>query len=372
MKSFYNLKFLNQTYEKKFILEFKKIFRSGFYISGNHVKKFEKNFSKFNKSKYSIAVSNGYDAIRLSIETLKYLNYCKDGDEVIVPSNSYIATMLPVNTSGLKPVFIEPENDSFNIDPFKIEKKINKRTKIIIVTHLYGLVAQIDQIRKISKKYNIRLIEDCSQAHGASMKNINVGNFGDMGCFSLFPAKNLGAISDAGIITTNNKKFYNILISLRNYGEENFFDYKDRKYKNILKGFNCRMSEMNAALLNLKLKDLNKSNKFKRNKALYYLKNIKNKKITLPKIKIDTKPVWHQFVILCKNRNKLKKYMHKKGYATKIIYPIPPHKQLAYKEFEKMKLPISEMIHKNNLCLPIEQHYSMRDVQKITNFLNNY
>ena len=372
MKKFYDLGNLNKPYKKKFLEQLNKIFNSGFYISGNYVNTFEKNFANFNKSKYSIAVGNGYDALRLSIELFKHIKFCKLNDEVIVPANSYIATILPVNASGLKPIFVEPEKNGFNIDPIEIEKKITKKTKIIIVTHLYGFVAQIDKILHIANKHNLKVIEDCSQSHGARLQNKNSGNFGDTGCFSLFPSKNLGAIGDAGIITTNKKKYYEILKSMRNYGEENFRNYSDRKYKNILKGFNTRMSELDASLLNLKLKDLKKKNYQRSVKAQYYLKHIKNKNISLPVIKKNTQPVWHQFIILCKNRNELKNYLLKNGFETKIIYPIPPHKQLAYKELKKKKFPLTEMIHKQNLCLPLEEHFYNNEIIKITKLINNF
>ena len=370
MKKFYDLGTLNKSYKKKFFSKLNIIFDSGFYISGKFVRNFEKNFAKFNKSKYSVAVGNGYDAIRLSLELFKHIKFCKINDEVIVPANSYIATMLPVNASGLKPVFVEPDKDGFNIDPNRLETNITKKTKVIIVTHLYGFPAKMDKILKFAKKFNLKIIEDCSQAHGASLNNRNVGNFGDMGCFSLFPSKNLGAIGDAGIITTNNKKYFEILKSMRNYGEENFKDYSQRKYKNILKGYNSRMSEIDATILNLKLKDLKKRNFIRSNKALYYYNNIKNKKIVLPNLIKNSKPVWHQFLILCKNRNKLKNFLYKNGFETKIVYPIPPHKQLAYKEFNKKKFPLTEKIHSQNLCLPLEDHFKLKDLKKIVKLIN--
>ena len=372
IKKFYDLGKLNKTYKKKFFYHSKKIFDSGFYISGKYVRLFERKFSTFNKSKYSIAVGNGYDAIRLSLELFKYKKVCKFGDEVIVPANSYIATMLPVNAAGLKPIFVEPEENGFNLNPLNLEKKINKKTKIIIVTHLYGHVAEMDVIVKIAKKYKLKIIEDCSQAHGAKYKKKFSGNFGDLGCFSLFPSKNLGAIGDAGVITTNNKNYSQILKSMRNYGEENFVNYSNRKYKNILKGFNSRMSEIDAALLCLKINDLKKFNLKKQIKANYYLSNIKNRNIILPKVKKETKPVWHQFIILCKKRDKLKKYLYKNGIETKIIYPIPPHKQLAYKEINKISYPVTEKIHEQNLCLPIESHFQNKDLKKIVKLINNF
>ena len=372
IKKFYNLGKENTQYNKKFLRDVKKIISSGFYINGRYVEKFERKFSNFNRSKYSIGVGNGFDALRISLEVLKIIKHCKNGDEVIVPANTYIATILPVNYCNLKPVFIEPENDGFNIDPEKIIKKITNKTKIIIVTHLYGHLCQMDKIMSIAKKYSLKVIEDCSQSHGAIFKKTKCGNFGDFGCFSLFPAKNLGAISDAGIITTNNKKYQEVARSLGNYGENLFYSYENRKYKNMFKGFNSRMSEINASILLHKLKNLKNENKKKTDKALYYLKNIHNDKIILPKIKNKSYPVWHQFIILTKDRDKLRKVLLKKNYETKILYPIPPHKQKAFEEYKNLKFPRTEKIHSENLSLPLSNHLNKKDLRKICNIINNF
>jgi len=373
MKSeFYNLAYLNKIYEDNFFKHAKKIYNSGRYISGKYVNKFEKKFSKYNKSSYSIAVSNGFDAIKLSIYALKLLYKYNKNDEVIVPANSYIASILPVNLFELKPIFVEPEKNFFTIDPSEIKKKITTRTKIIIVTHLYGQVADMIEICKLAKKYSIKIIEDCSQAHGSSINKKKVGNFGTTGCFSLFPSKNLGSIGDAGVITTNNKKINNILKNLRNYGENNFKNYNKRKYLNKYKGFNCRMSEFDAALLLIKLKDLDRINLIRSNNAKLYLKNINNKKIILPKMRKNTQPSWHQFIILCKNRNKLKKYLLKRKIETKILYPVPPHKQKAYSEYKSLKLPLTEKIHHENLALPIEIHHSEKSILRTIKYVNDY
>ena len=372
IKKFYDLGRENSRYKQRIIEDINKIISSGFYITNKYVESFERQFSKFNKSKYSIGVGNGFDAIKISLQTLKALNYCKDGDEVIVPANTYIATILPVNYCNLKPILVEPEIDGFNIDPEQIKKKITNKTKIIVVTHLYGQLCQMDKIMKIAKKFKLKVIEDCSQSHGAMFKKLKCGNFGDFGCFSLFPAKNLGALSDAGIITTNNKKFNNIAKSIRNYGENLFINYEKRKYINNYKGLNSRMSEINAAILSLKLLDLNKENENKRKKAQFYLKNIKNSKITLPKIKNKSYPVWHQFIILTKKRDKLKKILLKNKFETKILYPIPPHKQKAYKELEKLNLPITEKIHEQNLSLPLSNHFTKKDLIKICKIINMF
>ena len=372
IKKFYDLGIENSKYKKKLIKDLDKIISSGFYIIGKFVEKFEKKFSFFNKSKYSIGVGNGFDAIKISLLTLKIMKYCKDGDEVIVPANTYIATILPVNHCNLKPILIEPEKDGFNIDPEKIKKRITKKTKIIIVTHLYGHMCQMDKIMKIAKKYNLKVIEDCSQSHGAMLNNVKCGNFGDFGCFSLFPAKNLGALSDAGIITTNNKKFHDIVKSIRNYGENFFLNYEKRKYINQYKGLNSRMSEINGSILIHKLADLKKENNNKIKKALFYLKNITNKKIILPKIKDNSYPVWHQFIIMTKKRDKLKKILLKEKYDTKILYPVPPHKQKAYNEHKKLRLPLTEKVHSQNLSLPLSNHFTEKDLKKICQIINNF
>jgi len=372
IKKFYDLGKENSKYKKKFLKDFNEIISSGFYISGKFVEKFEKRFSIFNKSKYSIGVGNGFDALKISLQALKITNHCNDGDEVIVPANTYIATVLPVNYCNLKPVLIEPESDGFNIDPEKIKKKITKKTKIIIVTHLYGHLCQIDKIMKIAKKFNLKVIEDCSQSHGAMFNKIKCGNFGDFGCFSLFPAKNLGALSDAGIITTNNKRYNTIVKSIRNYGENSFQSYEKRKYINYYKGLNSRMSEINGSILIHKLVNLKKDNENKRKKALFYLNNIKNRNIILPKIKKKSYPVWHKYIIMTKERDRLRKILLKEKFETKILYPVPIHKQKAYREYKKIRFPLTEKIHSQNLSLPLGNHYTKTDLKKICLIINNF
>jgi len=372
MNNFYDLKKQNSKYFLKFKQNLEKIFYSGFYISGIFVRKFEKKFSELNESKYTVAVGNGFDSIRLSLEAFKILGFCSDGDEVIVPANSYIATMLPVNSCNLKPVFVEPEDGYFTIDLEQIKKKITKKTKVIIVTHLYGHVADMEKIVNYAKQKSLKIIEDCSQSHGAKFKKKFTGNFGDTGCFSLFPAKNLGGIGDGGILATNSKKIYKVIKSLRNYGESYFENYSDRKYINSYKGLNSRMDEINASLLIEKIKDLKKHNEIRNKNASYYLLNIKNSKIILPKIKKYTKPVWHQFIILTKQRDKLKKIFEKNNIETKILYPVPPHKQKAYKEFNNLSFPITEKIHKENLSLPVNYYHKKKLIKKIIKIINYF
>ena len=370
--NFYNLVKINQKYISFIQKNLDTLIKSGYYISGKEVEKFENSFSSFINTKYAVGVGNGYDALRLSIEVLKIENHCSAGDDVLVPANTYIATILPVIHAGLNPIFVEPEKHYFDLDLNLLKKKITKRTKIIMVTHLYGHVSNIKKIVEFAKKNKIKVIEDCSQSHGATFEGKQTGSFGDMGCFSLFPGKNLGAVADAGIITTNNKKFYNILCSIRNYGEENFLNLNLRKYKNIYLGHNSRMDEINACLLRQKLKNLDKENDLRRKYANYFLKYIKNNKIELPRIRENTKPVWHQFIIQIKNRKKLIKYLGNSGVETRVFYPIPPHKQPCLKKFRKLKLPLTEKIHKENLALPINIHLGFNDIKKVVKILNKY
>jgi dTDP-4-amino-4,6-dideoxygalactose transaminase len=370
--NFYNFGKINQKYISFLKKDIVGLINSGYYISGKNVKRFERDFSRFIGTKYAVGVGNGYDALRLSIEILMIKKLCSKGDDVIVPANTYIATILPIVHAGLNPIFVEPESNYFDLDLNLLKKKITKNTKIIMVTHLYGHVANIKNIIKFAKNNKLRVIEDCSQSHGATIEGKQSGSFGDMGCFSLFPGKNLGAVADAGIITTNNKNFYNTLISIRNYGEQNFSNLNNRKYKNIYLGHNSRMDEINASLLIRKLKYLNKDNTLRRKYANYFLNNIKNSKIELPKTRENTQPVWHQFIIKTKKREKLIRYLKKFNIETRVFYPIPPHKQPCLKKYRKLKLPLTEKIHKENLALPVNIHLKFNEIKRIVEIINDY
>ena len=369
---FYNLSKFNKKYEKKFINDFKTINRNGRLVLGDFVKKFEKNFAKFCKVKYCVGVGNGVDAIKLSFMALKILGTIKDHDEVLVPANTYIASILGVTAANLKPVFVEPDVKTFNISAKNILKSITKKTKAILVVDLYGYPANLIEILKIAKKYKLQLIEDAAQSCGAKIKNKMVGSFCDTTCFSFFPGKNLGAFGDAGAITTSNLKLYNILKSLRNYGEDVFDNLKDRKYLNKYKGVNSRMDEIQASILLSKLKNYKKDQNIRKYIANFYLKNIKNKKIILPFLDKNVEHSWHLFVIKCKLRDKLKYYLKKNNIQTMVHYPIPPHKQMAFKELNKLKFKTTEKLCNQVLSLPIFPTLKKAEMKYVVKIINNF
>ena len=363
MISFLDLKAVNAQYKKEILEACEKVIESGWYIQGNECKDFEKEFALYCGTKYSIGVANGLDALILIIRAYKQMGIMEDGDEVIVPSNTYIASILAISQNNLIPVLVEPKIDTYLIDPDKIELKITSKTKAIMPVHLYGQTCEMDSINNIAKKYNLKVIEDSAQAHGAYYKDKRAGNLGDASGFSFYPGKNLGALGDGGIVTTNDKKLANIIRALGNYGSE-------KKYENIYQGVNSRLDEMQAAILKVKLKYLDDETSNRKKIAQYYMENIKNNNIILPKINTDS--VWHLFIIRTKNRDKLQKYLLDNGIQTLIHYPIPPHKQNAYKKWNSLSYPISEQIHNEVLSLPISGVQSSEDSEYIINVLNKW
>jgi dTDP-4-amino-4,6-dideoxygalactose transaminase len=369
---FYNISKLNKKYEKNFIANFKKINKAGRYVIGDYVKEFEKNFANYCNSKYCVAVGNCLDAIKLSFMAYKILGELKNGDEVLVPANTYIASILGITSVNLKPIFVDPDPETFNISVENIKKSINKKTKAILVVDLYGHPADLFEIKKIARKQNLKIIEDAAQSCGAKINNQMIGSISDTTCFSFFPGKNLGAFGDAGAVTTNNKKLYNIIKSLRNYGESVFENLKDRKYKNTYKGVNSRMDEIQAAILIDKLKDYSKYQKIRKKIANFYLKNIKNPKIVLPRLNKNIEHAWHLFVIKCKFRNKLKQFLGVNKIETMIHYPLPPHKQIAFEEFNKKKFSTTEKIYKEILSLPIFPTLKKSEILRVVKTINNF
>jgi dTDP-4-amino-4,6-dideoxygalactose transaminase len=289
----------------------------------------------------------------------------KDGDEVIVPSSTYIASILAISENNLIPVLVEPDINTYLIDPYKIEEKITSKTKAIMPVHLYGQTCEMKEIINIAKKYNLKVIEDSAQAHGAYYKDKKAGNLGDASGFSFYPGKNLGALGDGGAVTTNDEELVNAIKALGNYGSH-------KKYENLYKGINSRLDEIQAAMLRVKLKYLDKEIENRRKIANYYLQNIKNDKIILPKVRKEDNHVWHLFVIRTTKRDELQKYFLDNGIQTLIHYPIPPHKQLAYKEWNDERFLISEQIHDEVLSLPISGVQSVKDSMKIVKVLNDF
>ena len=369
---FYNLPKLNKAYKKSFFNNLKKIIDKGYFINGEETKTFEKNFSQFCNARFCVGVGNGLDALRLALLALIELKKIKKNSEVLVAANTYIATILAISSVNLKPVLVEPCADTFNIDPKEIKKKISKKTKVILVTHLYGQAAKMNEIKKIATQHKLSIVEDAAQAHGAKFKKQIIGSIGDATCFSFFPGKNLGAFGDSGAVTTENRKLAEIIKSMRNYGENLFENILNRRYLNSYKGLNSRMDEFQASILNLKIKKLNLDNNRRKKIASFYLKNIKNKLITLPAVPNWTKPAWYLFIVKCKERNKFRNYLKKNGIDTMIHYPLPPHKQKAYKEFNNKKYPITEAIHRTVVSLPISPTLKNHEIKYIAKVINNF
>ncbi len=370
MISFLNLKDSNSKYRQELIDACSKVIDSGWYVLGNECKKFEESFAIYCNTKHCIGVANGLDALTLVLRAYKELGVISNGDEVIVPANTYIASILAINENNLVPVLVEPDIRTYLIDPTKIEEKITKKTKAILPVHLYGQTCEMDKINKIAKKYNLKVIEDSAQSHGAYFKNTTCGALGDASCFSFYPGKNLGALGDAGAITTNDRILAKTIQALANYGSH-------EKYKNIFKGINSRLDEIQAAILSVKLKYLNQETNHRRKIADTYIKNINNPLITLPVDKLfnpkeNKTHVWHLFVIRCENRDLLQKYLQVNDIQTMIHYPIPPHQQNAYTELNNKSLPITEKIHKECLSLPINGIMQINDIKKISSIINEY
>jgi len=366
MIKFLDLKKIHSTYKKELEKKASQIIESGQYILGKEVEDFEKNFSKFCGTKYCIGVGSGLDALFLTFKSWMELGFLSHGDEVIVPSNTYIASILSISHAGLKPVLVEPDIETYNISPKNIEKALTKKTKAILVVHLYGRAVNFDPILKIAKENNLKILEDSAQAHGAKSGNKFVGNLGDAAAFSFYPGKNLGALGDAGAITTNKKNLRDIVLSLRNYGSK-------IKYQNNYKGYNSRLDPIQAAFLNVKLKYLTRENNFRKKTASFYNDNINNKYITLPKIPTSSSDhVWHLYVVRVKNRNKFLKHLSRNGIETIQHYPIAPHHQKAYSELRKEQFKVSEKIHKEVTSLPIGPHLSLKEIKKVVRVCNDF
>lgn len=342
---------------------FTRVFERSWYIEGVECQNFEKAFAEYCGTEYCVGCGNGLDALMLALKALGV----GEGDEVIIPSNTYIATALAVTYVGATPVFVEPVLDTFNIDPAKIEEKISDRTKAIMPVHLYGQPADMDPIMEIAGKYNIYVIEDCAQAHGATYKGKKIGTFGDAAGFSFYPGKNLGALGDAGAAVTNKKEVAEKIRALGNYGS-------DYKYHHIYQGNNSRLDELQAAFLSAKLPLLDKMNRERQKIAKRYLEGIQNSQIILPTIIDDVEPVWHIFGIRCKNRDELENYLNKEGIATNKHYPIPMHLQGAYAELgiKKGALPLAEEISETELSLPMYYGMTEEEIEYVIEKINAF
>jgi dTDP-4-amino-4,6-dideoxygalactose transaminase len=340
---------------------------SGWFILAQNVQNFEHEFANYCGVNHAIGVANGLDGLILIFRAYIEMGLLKEGDEVIVPSNTYIASILSVTENRLKPIFVEPNIDSYNIDPKLFEKSITEKTKAILIVHLYGQVAYNPELASIAEKHNLLVVEDAAQAHGASVQGTKTGKFGDAAAFSFYPSKNLGAFGDAGAVTTNDQELADVVRALGNYGSH-------KKYQNLYKGQNSRLDEIQAAILSVKLERLDGDNDRRKQIANYYLNNIQNDKVILPQIvHEDTNShVYHLFVVRVENRENFREFLKEKGIATDVHYPIPPHKQKAFSELNENSYPLSEKIHKEIVSIPCGLHLTDNEVEYIASSINQY
>jgi dTDP-4-amino-4,6-dideoxygalactose transaminase len=365
MIKFLDLKKINTQYEKELKEAANRVIESGWYLMGRELESFEQNYASFCSVRYALGVANGLDALRLIFKAYIEMGVLQKGDEVIVPANTYIASVLAISDNDLIPVFVEPNISTYNLDATKIEEAITAKTKAILTVHLYGQNSIDEQMVAICKKYNFKLIEDSAQSHGALWNNKVSGGIGDAAGHSFYPGKNLGALGDGGAVTTNDTILSKTIEALRNYGSH-------KKYENKYQGLNSRLDEIQAAFLNVKLKYIQNDIEGRRRVANYYLENIKNPSIILPQVINKEGHVWHLFVLRTEDREKLQKYLNENGIQTIIHYPIPTHKQEAYSEFNKLSFPITEKNHKEVLSLPINKVLLKSEVAYIVKILNKY
>ena len=368
MIPFLDLKKINDTFEPELTKAISRVISSGWYLLGNEVTSFETEYASYIGTNHCIGVANGLDALRLILRAYIELGFMKTGDEIIVPSNTYIASILAITDNLLVPVLVEPEINSFNIDPFKIEEKITDRTRAVMIVHLYGQNSMHPEIHRMTKKYNLKLIEDNAQAQGCFYGKARTGSIGDAAGHSFYPGKNLGALGDAGAVTTDNDELADVIRAIANYGSK-------VKYQNLYRGLNSRLDEIQAAILRVKLPHLDKQNQHRSEIARLYCTNIKNKKIILP-IYNDlvgdnfNSQVWHLFVIRSLERNQLQQFLAGNDIQTLIHYPIPPHKQVAYQEWNALSFPITEQIHNEVLSLPISPVMTFEEANRVIEILN--
>ena len=337
---------------------------SGWYLNGTAVQRFEEHYRTYIGTQHCISCGNGLDALHLILRAYKELEQLHDGDEIIVPANTYIATILAITENNLTPVLVEPDITTLEIDDNRIEAAITPRTRAIMLVHLYGRCAYTERIGNICKHHGIKLIEDNAQAHGCTYNGKLTGSLGDAAAHSFYPGKNLGALGDAGAVTTNDLELAKAVRTLGNYGSS-------RKYVFDYQGKNSRMDEIQAAVLDVKLKYLDKDNARRKEIAHYFEQHIKNDRITIPTT-LNCNNVYHIFPILCTERDRLQEYLKENGVQTMIHYPIPPHKQKAYKEWNAFSFPITECIHREELSIPCNQTMSLDDAKLIVTLLNNF
>lgn len=345
---------------------FSRVLNSGWFIRGQEVEFFESEYAQFQNVKHCISVANGLDALNLVFRAWKELGLLKSGDEVLVPANTYIASILAISENDLVPVLVEPRLDTYNLDSSLLDSHLTSKTKAILPVHLYGRICEMDQVMAFAEKHNLLVLEDTAQAHGAELNGKKAGSWGHASGYSFYPGKNLGALGDAGAITTDNTELAGVIKSIANYGSQ-------AKYFNDYKGVNSRLDEVQAAFLRVKLKYLNGQNRKRRQIAEKYLKAISNRAITLPQTPTESEQhVWHIFAVRVENRESLIQHLKSLKVGSMIHYPLPPHKQQAYRELNDLSNPITELIHKQVLSLPLDPSMTNAEVAQVIEAANSY
>lgn len=365
MVEFLSLKDINKQYESELIEACSRVVKSGWYIMGKELEAFESEFAAYCGSSFALGVANGLDALTLTLRAWKELGKIKPGDEVIVPANTYIASILAITENDLVPVLLEPNPNSYNLCPDIVKSAINKKTKVILPVHLYGLISPMPELMAIADEFDLLVLEDCAQSHGAQINGKKCGNWGHAAGFSFYPGKNLGALGDGGAITTNDPELADTLKALRNYGSH-------KKYENIYQGVNSRLDEIQAAMLRVKLGYLEQEIEKRRAIAQNYSSKINNPLLSLPTWDDIDKHVFHLFVIRTNSREKLQKYLTANSIQSMIHYPLPPHKQEAYKQYNRLALPLTEEIHRTVISLPLSPVMQQDEVDYVIEVLNRF
>ncbi len=363
---FLDLKKINASFEPQLSEALKKVIDSGYYIMGSEVEKFNQELANYCGVKYAVGVANGLDALIVILEAYKLLGKLKIGDEVIVPANTYIASIIAIEKAGLVPVLAEPCEATFNLSVSEVSKLLTNQTKVIMAVHLYGQLADVENLKSLAKEKKLLFIEDAAQSHGAVKNGIKAGAWGDAAAFSFYPGKNLGALGDGGAVTTNDEILAKTVATYANYGSE-------KKYFNLYSGINSRLDSIQAAVLSVKLKRLDEDNEKRRQIAEMYSNKIKNDSIILPKMPKDRlNHVWHLYVVKTTKRKEFQDFLSEKGISTLIHYPVPPHKQMAFAKWNGLSLPLTEKIHEQVLSLPISPVMTEEEVNYVINCVNSF
>lgn len=365
MIKFLDLAKINAQYEQELKAACARVIDSGWYIMGNELATFENEFAQYCGTKYAVGIANGLDALTLTLRAWKELGKLDEGDEIIVPANTYIASILAITENHLTPVLVEPDENTYNLCPVKTKAAITPKTKAILPVHLYGLISPMPELMAIADEYDLLMLEDCAQSHGAQINGKKCGNWGHAAGFSFYPGKNLGALGDAGAITTNDSELADTLKALRNYGSH-------KKYENLYQGVNSRLDEIQAAMLRVKLGYLDQETENRRAVAQHYSSQIVNPLLSLPTWDDINKHVFHLYVIRTESREKLQEYLTANGIQSLIHYPLPPHKQEAYKHYNQIELPLTENIHQTVISLPLSPVMQQDEVDYVIEVLNRF